>query len=763
MPTEKSESQAGPEEGGHTKKSRFPQFAKRKPKVDEVEKKKQVQDYIAWVNNYLRKRPRANLITDLRSGMQDGITLINLVEIAANSEIPFVDRNPLSASARRSNIEKAIAFLNSDGANLGTDSTKDIIDGSMKGVMRVILAIAEKYNPRSVRPVPKTGAPPQLVSGGGGGGGGPGYTQDHPHYVSPQTIHPTDIHHSPRATSPLTSTFMTGGGGGGVAGINTLPQQGGALSQSYNTPQPFHPSQPVALSQSQGLGPHPPTSSYSLSQPTQAPPDGIYSTPIDSLPQHVTQHITRFVPRNRVLVPRPNRTMTNTSIQNHKPPVLLPLPNDPPPPLPPPPIRNEENRENRDPKQSKTEPSEEVVLSAEFQNEIGGIVNQLSEFKTELLKLHGVLLDNINGGVSDADQEASELNVKLPLELANIQISEKDREIEELCEKLKNLEEQSKKVDSECDTLRNMVMERNQFITSMKSEIYRKEYRNDTERVDLQTQLHHKEKTAKVLEGEVSLLKASLEGKDREVTDMREKIRQHESIELELREELDRAKGELLRLASNEESLHIKLSSRDKRITTLEERLEEGGGGGGKRFDTSLITDETDSIRRKLEILKGSLDQQQLGLLDNLEKSISELYAKLNSTDSRSFSPSRRPRRYHEERREEKRRRHKASKEETAVYHTIANPSNDWTKVFYYMTGDKTETPYVTTVPRKSNEVRLKDFKAVFDRQGSYRFYFKTQDPDCGVVREEIVSEDQLLPDWNGKIMVWVSEKAHHR
>lgn len=79
-------------------------------------------------------------------------------------------------------------------------------------------------------------------------------------------------------------------------------------------------------------------------------------------------------------------------VQNHKPPILLSLPNDPPPPLPPPPIRNhEENRENRDPKQPTTEPSEEVVLSAEFQNEIGGIVNQLSEFKTELLKLHGVV------------------------------------------------------------------------------------------------------------------------------------------------------------------------------------------------------------------------------------------------------------------------------------------------------------------------------------------------------------------------------------
>lgn len=49
--------------------------------------KKQVQDYIAWVNNYLKKRPHASLITDLRSGMQDGITLINLVEIAGPSII----------------------------------------------------------------------------------------------------------------------------------------------------------------------------------------------------------------------------------------------------------------------------------------------------------------------------------------------------------------------------------------------------------------------------------------------------------------------------------------------------------------------------------------------------------------------------------------------------------------------------------------------------------------------------------------------------
>ena len=55
-------------------------------------------------------------------------------------------------------------------------------------------------------------------------------------------------------------------------------------------------------------------------------------------------------------------------------------------------------------------------------------------------------------------------------------------------------------MDKETETLRNMVLERNQFITTMKSEIYRKEYRNDTEKVDLQTQLIQKEKKVKVLE-----------------------------------------------------------------------------------------------------------------------------------------------------------------------------------------------------------------------------------------------------------------------
>ena len=45
-----------------------------------------------------------------------------------------------------------------------------------------------------------------------------------------------------------------------------------------------------------------------------------------------------------------------------------------------------------------------------------------------------------------------------------------------------------------------MILERDNFIRSMRSEIYRKEYRNDTERIDLQTQLIQRDKVIKDLE-----------------------------------------------------------------------------------------------------------------------------------------------------------------------------------------------------------------------------------------------------------------------
>ena len=67
-------------------------------------------------------------------------------------------------------------------------------------------------------------------------------------------------------------------------------------------------------------------------------------------------------------------------------------------------------------------------------------------------------------------------------------------------DQLAQLQDEYTQVESECSALRSMVEERNTFITTMKSEIYRKEYKNDTAKVDLHNQLLQKDNVIKKLE-----------------------------------------------------------------------------------------------------------------------------------------------------------------------------------------------------------------------------------------------------------------------
>ena len=84
---------------------------------------------------------------------------------------------------------------------------------------------------------------------------------------------------------------------------------------------------------------------------------------------------------------------------------------------------------------------------------------------------------------------------------------------------------------------------------------------------------------------------------------------------------MDCVQAELTRAAAAEESLHVKLSTRDKKIAHLEERLAEGESRG-RRLNPAAFSEEMDTIREELGVLRGSLsatDPQQ-EILDGLEK-----------------------------------------------------------------------------------------------------------------------------------------------
>merc|ERR1712025_515712 len=78
------------------------------------------------------------------------------------------------------------------------------------------------------------------------------------------------------------------------------------------------------------------------------------------------------------------------------------------------------------------------------------------------------------------------------------------------------------------------------------------------------------------------------------------------------------------------------------------------------------------------------------------------------------------------------------------------------TKVVYFT--PRSVTPFMSAISKPVGQITLRDFKGLFDRPGFYRYHCKTLDKEFGMVKEEICSEDQLLPGVEGKIVIWVEE-----
>ncbi|CAI8034356.1 Dixin [Geodia barretti] len=209
-------------------KARLAARFKKRPEESPEKKRQQLQDYTAWVNNYLKRKPGTPLVTDLRWSLGDGVIFVHLVEIVAKAQVAGVERWPSSAEGRRLNTERALEFLRGDGVMLHLDACRDLLEGNVKGVMKVILAIAERYQPKSVKP----------------------------RTVVPETLRPANH------TAPLPDSQY---------GIRQ------ELVRPYTHPQtPIRPDQIQSSFHSSGLYPSP--------YPVDPATEGMYSSPIDTLP-----------------------------------------------------------------------------------------------------------------------------------------------------------------------------------------------------------------------------------------------------------------------------------------------------------------------------------------------------------------------------------------------------------------------------------------------------------------------------------------------
>ncbi|VDI74776.1 Hypothetical predicted protein [Mytilus galloprovincialis] len=78
------------------------------------------------------------------------------------------------------------------------------------------------------------------------------------------------------------------------------------------------------------------------------------------------------------------------------------------------------------------------------------------------------------------------------------------------------------------------------------------------------------------------------------------------------------------------------------------------------------------------------------------------------------------------------------------------------TKVLYFT--DRTVNPSMCTIHKRLGEITLKDFKDHISVKGNYRYSFKALDPEFGTVKEEVMSDDDKVPGWEGQIVAWVEE-----
>ncbi|XP_068097049.1 dixin isoform X2 [Hyperolius riggenbachi] len=113
----------------------------------------QLQAYVAWVNSQLKKKAGVNPVQDLRLDLRDGVILGHLIEIVAGEKLSGIHQQPSSIQEMKDNVDKVMQFMASKKIRMHQTTAKDIVDGNLKSIMRIILTLAAHFKPVSGRSI----------------------------------------------------------------------------------------------------------------------------------------------------------------------------------------------------------------------------------------------------------------------------------------------------------------------------------------------------------------------------------------------------------------------------------------------------------------------------------------------------------------------------------------------------------------------------------------------------------------------------------
>ncbi|WAR04660.1 DIXC1-like protein [Mya arenaria] len=111
----------------------------------------QLDAYMQWINSQLKKKPGTRLVEDLRNDTRDGVAFIDLLSVIAGEDIAGVHDVPSTYAEMKENVERILHFMAAKKIRMHHIMAKDIVDGNLKSIMRLILALAAHYKPNSVK------------------------------------------------------------------------------------------------------------------------------------------------------------------------------------------------------------------------------------------------------------------------------------------------------------------------------------------------------------------------------------------------------------------------------------------------------------------------------------------------------------------------------------------------------------------------------------------------------------------------------------
>ncbi|XP_039206497.1 dixin isoform X3 [Crotalus tigris] len=691
------------------------------------ETSQQLQSYITWVNSQLKKKPEVQPVQDLRHDLRNGVVLASLIEIVAGEKLSGVEVSPTNQQAMKKNVEKVLQFVASKKIRMHQTSATDIVDGNLKCIMRLILALAAHFKPGSGKIAPSSAM--EKNSGGGG---------TLPARHRPRSAVAT-VHGAVAALAEVRQDIL-GGGRDAIQHHPSNPHEEierphwsvRALVQQYEGQQSSGPSE---SSFSSLTSPSPINSAKSESGSTPSEEKAGFDLGHEEEDGEEKAGI-RTATWSHAFPELDHRYVVSHLEENG---ARLPIEWSPKCPA----------------------PSLETSWEEHLLEQQDHLEKEMEEAKRMISGLQALLL---NGSLPEDEQEQSlglceqEASPEEQLVILRSRLDQSLEENQDLKKELQACKQDSRNLQGIKDALQQRLAQQDTLMLQIKQELLRANMDKEelhSQNADLQRKVEERNRLLAEYKKELSQKDRLLHQHQAKMEEMLHQLSEAGYQQAELERELQHKEALLARcLKKDVEEQVILYANHNSQSNGFLQTL-----GKGTASSTHRGTSDLQLVREALRSLRNSFSghDPQHHTIDSLEQGISSLMERLHRMEM--------------QKRQDKRVRGKSPAghvgnecreswpSNSKLPHSHSTPavsSGACTKVLYFT--DRSLTPFMVSIPKRLGEVTLRDFKAAIDRDGTHRYHFKALDPEFGTVKEEVFHDDDLIPGWEGKIVAWVEE-----